>query len=67
MGTESTPNADRKDWKKKNVEGTARAKGQKGALDDQLTEGLEETFPASDPVATTTTSIPKGTPKPPGH
>ena len=34
-------------------------------LEEQLEEGLEDTFPASDPVATTVTSIPAGTPPPP--
>jgi hypothetical protein len=36
-------------------------------LDEQLEEGLEDTFPASDPVSTTYTSIPgtAGHPPPP--
>jgi hypothetical protein len=65
MGTNSTPNAGRKD--KHDAGQLARGEGRKGELDDQLNEGLEETFPASDPVATTTTAIPAGTPKPPKH
>ncbi|SFB18314.1 hypothetical protein SAMN03159496_02207 [Rhizobium sp. NFR07] len=66
MGTNSTPNPDH-DRKTKNTEESARTKGRKAELDEQLNEGLEETFPASDPVSTTTTSIPAGTPKPPKH
>jgi hypothetical protein len=68
MGTNSTPNAGSRDWNdKKDAGQSARSKGQKAELDDQLNEGLEETFPASDPVSTTTTAIPAGTPKPPKH
>ena len=33
-------------------------------LDDELEEGLEDTFPASDPVSVTSTAIP-GAPKKP--
>lgn len=46
---------------------SAREKGHDAELNRQLDEGLEDTFPASDPVATTVTSIPAGTPKPPKH
>ena len=68
MGTGNTPGTGRKDLNdKKNAGQSARSKGQKAELDEQLNEGLEETFPASDPVSTTTTSIPAGTPKPPKH
>ena len=38
--------------------------GQKGTLEEELEEGLEDSFPASDPVAVTTPSIP-GKPKKP--
>ncbi len=44
---------------------TAREREDKADLEEQLEEGLEDTFPASDPVATTITSIPAGTPPPP--
>jgi len=63
MGINSTPNA----GQEKKFEETARTKGEKKELDEQLNEGLEDTFPASDPVATSTTAIPSGTPKPPKH
>jgi hypothetical protein len=67
MGTNSTSDA-HKNAKDKNEAGrSARSKDQKGELDEQLNEGLEDTFPASDPVSTTTTAIPAGTPKPPKH
>lgn len=66
MGNNSTPNPGHP-GKEKKVEQSARKKGQKADLDEQLNEGLEETFPASDPVSTATTAIPAGTPKPPKH
>ncbi|MFN7024016.1 MAG: hypothetical protein ACK4QP_05760 [Pseudorhizobium sp.] len=50
---------------KHDTEPTAREEQDKQELDEQLDEGLEDTFPASDPVATTITSIPSGTPAPP--
>ncbi len=50
---------------KHQTEPTAREEQDKQELDDQLEEGLEDTFPASDPVSTTITSIPAGTPPPP--
>jgi hypothetical protein len=50
---------------KRDTEPTARKEQDKHELEDQLEEGLEDTFPASDPVSTTTTSIPTGTPPPP--
>jgi len=37
----------------------------KKALDKKLDEGLEETFPASDPVAVTNTTTPGSPDKPP--
>ena len=67
MATNSNPDAGDQDWKKKEGEASARTKDDKGDLEEQLNEGLEDTFPASDPVATTTTAIPAGTPKPPKH
>ena len=39
---------------------SARAAGDKGTMEEQLDEGLEGTFPASDPVSVTNTAIPKG-------
>ncbi|MBW9056583.1 hypothetical protein [Rhizobium mesosinicum] len=39
---------------------TARAAGDQGTMEEQLDEGLEGTFPASDPVSVTSTAIPKG-------
>ncbi|WP_275785488.1 hypothetical protein [Pararhizobium gei] len=39
---------------------SARASEDSSTLEDQLNEGLEGTFPASDPVATTTSTIPSG-------
>ena len=44
---------------------SAREKDDAANLEEQLEEGLEDTFPASDPVATTVMSIPAGTPPPP--
>jgi hypothetical protein len=43
---------------------SARAREDLAALEEELDEGLEDTFPASDPVAATITSIPAGTPPP---
>lgn len=63
----SSPNAARQDTDRKKAEESARTKGDKADLEEQLNEGLEDTFPASDPVATSTTAIPAGTPKPPKH
>ena|SRR5690606_32150414 len=37
---------------------SARASGDKGELERQLDEGLEDTFPASDPVSVTSSAIP---------
>jgi hypothetical protein len=51
----------------KRTKDSARTSGNKADLEEQLNEGLEDTFPASDPVATSTTAIPAGTPKPPKH
>ncbi|MET3587032.1 hypothetical protein ABID21_003154 [Pseudorhizobium tarimense] len=47
------------------TEPTARKEQDPHELEDQLEEGLEDTFPASDPVSTSITSIPTGTPPPP--
>ncbi|HEX2148502.1 MAG TPA: hypothetical protein VHG11_12755 [Pseudorhizobium sp.] len=47
------------------TEPTARQEQDPHELEDQLEEGLEDTFPASDPVSTTITSIPAHTPPPP--
>jgi hypothetical protein len=66
MGINSTPNSNDNDRNRK-TEDSARTKADKSELDEQLNEGLEDTFPASDPVATSTTAIPAGTPKPPKH
>ena len=43
---------------------SARARNDQTELEEQLEEGLEDTFPASDPVSATTTSIPTGTAPP---
>lgn len=50
---------------KHETELTARKEQDAVALEEQLDEGLEDTFPASDPVAATITSIPTGTEPPP--
>lgn len=63
----TAPNAPGKDQSGKTTEQSAREKGHAGELEEQLNEGLEDTFPASDPVSTTVTSIPAGTPNPPKH
>ena len=60
----STPNSPTKE-QGKTTEESARERGNGQDLEEQLEEGLEDTFPASDPVATTVTSIPAGTPPPP--
>ncbi len=39
---------------------SARAAGNEAMMEEQLDEGLEGTFPASDPVSVTNTAIPKG-------
>ena len=54
-----------KDQDKKTVQRSARERHEASELEEQLDEGLEDTFPASDPVSATVTSIPSGTPKPP--
>lgn len=67
MSVNNQPNSPRKEWDKKTTEQSAREKGDANDLEEQLDEGLEETFPASDPVSVSVTSIPAGTPKPPKH
>lgn len=67
MGINSTPTGPGKPQSDKSTEQSARQKGHAGDLEEQLDEGLEDTFPASDPVSATVTSIPAGTPKPPKH
>ncbi len=37
---------------------SARAAGDRATLEEQLDEGLEDTFPASDPVSATVSTIP---------
>ncbi|WP_428426455.1 hypothetical protein [Pararhizobium sp.] len=39
---------------------SARAAGDTGTLEEQLDEGLESSFPASDPVSVTVSTIPSG-------
>ncbi|WP_426240657.1 hypothetical protein [Pararhizobium sp. DWP1-1-3] len=39
---------------------SARAAGDTGTLEEQLDEGLESSFPASDPVSVTVSTIPGG-------
>jgi hypothetical protein len=53
------------DAQDRKTQSTARETGHAAELEEQLNEGLEDTFPASDPVSTTVTSIPAGTPPPP--
>ncbi|TNM61382.1 hypothetical protein [Aliirhizobium smilacinae] len=68
MGNDkNSPNTPRPDDSLRQTEESARTKKDKSDLEEQLNEGLEDTFPASDPVAASTTSIPAGTPKPPKH
>ena len=66
MSIDSNPKSPQEDEDRK-TEQSARQKGHAGDLEEQLDEGLEDTFPASDPVSTTVTSIPTGTPPPPKH
>ena len=42
---------------------TAGRAEDKGTLEEQLPEGLEDTFPASDPVSVVSTAIPGSTKK----
>ena len=49
-----------KDQDKKTVQRSARERHEASELEEQLDEGLESSFPASDPVAATTSSIPTG-------
>jgi hypothetical protein len=39
---------------------SARSAGDAGTMEEQLDEGLEDSFPASDPVSITTSAIPTG-------
>jgi hypothetical protein len=64
MSINSTPNSPQKD-QGKTTEASARETGDAADLEEQLDEGLEDSFPASDPVSATVTSIPAGTPAPP--
>ena len=63
MANDQTNNP-RQDEQKHETEQSARKGKNPAELESQLNEGLEDTFPASDPVSTTTTSIPTGTPPP---
>lgn len=47
---------------KREQQGEKKQVSAKQALDDELEEGLEDTFPASDPVSVTSSTIP-GRPK----
>lgn len=68
MGTHNgSPNTTSRDDGGKRAEESARARADRRDLEEQLDEGLKDTFPASDPVAASTTAIPAGTPKPPKH
>lgn len=67
MTDQTAPSSARKSPDNKQAGQSAREKGHDGDLEEQLEEGLEDTFPASDPVSVTSTSIPTGTPKPPKH
>ncbi len=42
------------------VRQSARSAGDTGTLEEQLDQGLEDSFPASNPVSVTSTAIPKG-------
>ena len=42
---------------------SARSSGDKETLEDEIEEGLEDTFPASDPVSATVSSIPANAPR----
>lgn len=42
---------------------SARQAHDQHAMEEQLEEGLEDTFPASDPVSITSSTIPRGTPR----
>lgn len=42
---------------------SARQAHDQQAMEEQLEEGLEDTFPASDPVSITSSTIPRGTPR----
>ncbi|NRQ17488.1 hypothetical protein BHMPCIPO_04750 [Ensifer sesbaniae] len=44
---------------------SARSAKDTGTLEEQLDEGLESSFPASDPVSATSSSIPTGRAEPP--
>ncbi len=65
--SDGSPNTAHKGNTPRQAEESARSRGNRQELEEQLNEGLEDTFPASDPVATSTTAIPAGTPKPPKH
>jgi hypothetical protein len=56
---------DKEKLKQQEAARSARERNDAAELEEQLEEGLEDTFPASDPVSTTTTSIPTGTTPPP--
>ncbi len=51
-----------KDGHTETVHRSERRSGDDATLDEQLDEGLEDSFPASDPVSVTSTSI-SGAPK----
>jgi hypothetical protein len=67
MSTNNAPNATQKQGDEQTPRQTAHGTANASDMEEQLDKGLEDTFPASDPVAATITSIPAGTAKPPKH
>ncbi|WEX75345.1 hypothetical protein PYH37_000743 [Sinorhizobium numidicum] len=50
----------RSPWTPEGALANARQAHDQRAMEEQLEEGLEDTFPASDPVSITSSAIPKG-------
>ncbi len=61
MASPKTPAGARKSPAVKSLEREKRRQKQDGDLrEEELDEGLEDTFPASDPVSVTSSSVPGG-------
>jgi hypothetical protein len=61
MASPKTPDRARKSPAVKSLEREKRRQKQEGDLrEEELDEGLEDSFPASDPVSVTSSSIPGG-------
>jgi len=61
MASPKTPDGARKSPAVKSLEREKRKQKQEGDLrEEELDEGLEDSFPASDPVSVTSSSIPGG-------